>query len=153
MNYESLVPITGIIRNISQSPNNCCNQTITINTPQGINNFVLSPETAVVGSAQLRTGMPVAAFYDSTKPVPLIYPPQFQTELITPLQGDEILSQKPDCQRQFSTLKSLPQHKDTHFKRAALFLSARRKLSACVLLCHDQEHSAPNHSQENNRPL
>ena len=52
--------ITGIIRNISQSPNNCCNQTITINTPQGINNFVLSPETAVVGSAQLRTGMPVA---------------------------------------------------------------------------------------------
>ncbi len=87
MNYESLVPITGIIRNISQSPNNCCNQTITINTPQGINNFVLSPETAVVGSAQLRTGMPVAAFYDSTKPVPLIYPPQFQTELITPLQG------------------------------------------------------------------
>lgn len=94
MNYESLVPITGIIRNISQSPNNCCNQTITINTPQGINNFVLSPETAVVGSAQLRTGMPVAAFYDSTKPVPLIYPPQFQTELITPLQGDETVALK-----------------------------------------------------------
>ena len=47
----------------------------------------------------------------------------------------------PSKGRQFSTLKSLPQHKDTHFKRAALFLSARRKLSACVLLCHDQEHS------------
>lgn len=91
MNYETLVPITGIIQNISQSPNNCCHQTITINTPNGINNFVLSPSTEVVGSAQLRSGMPVAAFYDSSLPVPLIYPPRFQAELIAPLQNDEIV--------------------------------------------------------------
>ena len=75
MNYETLVPVIGIIQNISQSPNNCCNQTITINTPNGVSNFILSPETVVIDSTQLRSGMPVAAFYDSSLPVPLIYPP------------------------------------------------------------------------------
>lgn len=94
MNYETLVPITGIIQNISQSPNNCCHQTLTINTPDGINNFILSPSTTVVGSTQLRSGMPVAAFYDSSLPVPLIYPPQFQAQIITPLQNDETVMLK-----------------------------------------------------------
>ncbi|MCI9081279.1 MAG: hypothetical protein HFI70_02955 [Lachnospiraceae bacterium] len=94
MNYETLVPVTGIIQNISQSPNNCCRQTITINTPDGINNFILSPSTTVVGSTQLRSGMPVAAFYDSSLPVPLIYPPQFQAEIITPLHNDETVMLK-----------------------------------------------------------
>ncbi len=89
MNYETLVPVTGIIQNISQSPGNCCHQTITISTPNGINHFMLSPSTTVVDSTLLRSGMPVAAFYDSSLPVPLIYPPQFQAELITPLRNDE----------------------------------------------------------------
>ena len=50
---------------------------------------MLSPSTTVVDSTLLRSGMPVAAFYDSSLPVPLIYPPQFQAELITPLRNDE----------------------------------------------------------------
>jgi hypothetical protein len=92
MNYETLVPVIGIIQNISQSPNNCCNQTITINTPNGVSNFILSPETVVIDSTQLRSGMPVAAFYDSSLPVPLIYPPQYQAQLITILQNDETVT-------------------------------------------------------------
>lgn len=89
MNYDTLVPVTGIVQNISQNPGNCCIQTITVNTPSGINRFVLSASTAVVGSTQLRIGMPVACFYDSSLPVPLIYPPQYQAELITPLRNNE----------------------------------------------------------------
>ena len=42
MNYENLIPVTGIIRNIAQTPGNCCNQMVTVNTPNGINNFMLS---------------------------------------------------------------------------------------------------------------
>lgn len=92
MNYESLVPVTGIIQSISQSPGNCCSQMITINTPNGVNHFLLSPDTLVIGSAQLRIGMPVAAFYDSSLPVPLIYPPQYQAQIITPLQRNETVA-------------------------------------------------------------
>lgn len=89
MNYETLVPIIGTIRNINQSPGNCCSQAISISTPNEINNVFLSPGTTVIGSTQLRVGMPVAAFYDSSRPVPLIYPPQYDAELITPLRNDE----------------------------------------------------------------
>lgn len=89
MNYQALVPVIGMIRNISQMPGDCCNQMVSINTPNGLNNFVISPNTAIIGNTRLRSGMPVAAFYDSTRPVPLIFPPQYQAELLTPLRGDE----------------------------------------------------------------
>ena len=89
MNYENLVPVTGIVRNISQTPRDCCNQMITINTPNGINNFMLTPGSVVIGDTQLRSGMPVTAFYDGSRPVPLIYPPQFQAEIIAPMRNDE----------------------------------------------------------------
>ena len=92
MNYQNLIPVTGIIRNISQTPGNCCNQMVTVNTPNGINNFVLSPDTAVVGNTQLRTGMPVTVFYDGSLPVPLIYPPQFKAQIIAPMRNDETVT-------------------------------------------------------------
>lgn len=92
MNYENLIPVTGIIRNIAQTPGNCCNQMVTVNTPNGINNFMLSPTTAVIGNTQLRTGMPVTVFYDGSRPVPLIFPPQFQAEIIAPMRNDETVA-------------------------------------------------------------
>lgn len=92
MNYENLMPVTGIIQNISQIPGDCCSQMVTVSTPNGITNFMLSPNTAVIGNAQLRPGMPVAAFYDASRPVPLIYPPQFQAEIITPIRNDETVA-------------------------------------------------------------
>lgn len=92
MNYESLLPIVGIIRNISQTPGNCCNQMISINTTNGPVNFVLSASTVVVDNTRLRPGMAIAAFYDSTLPVPLIFPPQYQAQLITALRGNELVT-------------------------------------------------------------
>lgn len=92
MNYGNLIPVTGIVQNISQTPGNCCVQMITFNTPNGINNFMLSPNTVVIGNTQLRIGMPATAFYDGSRPVPLIYPPQFQAEIIAPMRGDETIA-------------------------------------------------------------
>lgn len=92
MNYQSLVPVIGIIRNISQMPGNCCNQMLSLNTPQGQVNFVISANTSVIGNTRLRSRMAVAAFYDANLPVPLIFPPQYQAELITPLRGDETVA-------------------------------------------------------------
>ena len=92
MNYENLTPVTGIIRNISQVPRDCCNQMVTVTTPNGINNFMLSPNTLIIRNTQLRTGMPVTAFYDASLPVPLIYPPQYRAELIAPMRNDETVT-------------------------------------------------------------
>lgn len=92
MNYESLLPIVGIIRNISQTPGDCCRQMISINTMNGPVNFILSANTVVVDNTRLRPGMAIAAFYDSTLPVPLIFPPQYQAELITTIRGNELVT-------------------------------------------------------------
>lgn len=87
MNYSDLVPVTGTIVNISG--NDCCNQMIAIRTEDGIVNFFITSDTQVINSRMLRRGMRIAAFYDSTLPVPLIFPPQYQAVLITVLGRNE----------------------------------------------------------------
>lgn len=89
MNYESLVPIIGIIQNVSQTPGDCCTQVVSLNTSNGPVNMIISANTFVIDNVRLRPGMAIAAFYDATRPVPLIFPPQYQTELVTALRGDE----------------------------------------------------------------
>lgn len=87
MNYSDLVPVIGTITNISGS--DCCNQMITLNTENGIVHFFLTSDTQVINSRMLRRGMRIAAFYDSSLPVPLIFPPQYNAVLITVLGRNE----------------------------------------------------------------
>ena len=87
MNYSDLVPVTCVIMNISG--NDCCNQMIALRTNDGTVNFFLTPDTLVVNGRLLRRGMRIAAFYDSTLPVPLIFPPQYNAVLITVLGRNE----------------------------------------------------------------
>lgn len=89
MNYKSLTPVTGIIQNVSQTPGACCNQMISLVTSNGPVNFIVSADTFIIDNTRLRPGMMITAFYDSTRPIPLIFPPQYQAELITTLRGSE----------------------------------------------------------------
>ena len=75
--------ITGIIESIRPIRSECCNQTISLRTLNGIINFILSPGTYVTDNTPLRPGMQITAFYDSSQPVPLIYPPQYQAAFIS----------------------------------------------------------------------
>lgn len=84
MAYMDYVPVIGIILNIS-SGNDCCRQMMSLRAGGGIVNFMIGPETLVVDQRQLRPGMQVAAFYDSSLPVPLIFPPQYRAQIITAL--------------------------------------------------------------------
>lgn len=88
MDYTNLVPVIGIIVNITRG-NDCCSQMLSLRTEDGIVNFFLSMDTIVIDSRQLRQGMRVVAFYDNTLPVPLIFPPQYQAQLITQLGRNE----------------------------------------------------------------
>lgn len=84
MDYANLVPIIGIIQNI-ENTRDCCTQRVSIRTSSGIVIMMVSPQTMIVDGIRLRRGMRIAAFYDSSLPVPLIFPPQYQAELITTL--------------------------------------------------------------------
>ena len=84
MAYENFVPVIGIIQNISNG-GDCCTRRVSVRTDQGIINFMVTQETTIIESIRLERGMRIAAFYDSSLPVPLIFPPQYQAQLITTL--------------------------------------------------------------------
>ena len=88
MSYRDYVPIIGTIISISRG-NDCCSQMMTLRTEDGIANFVVSPQTQVIDSRQLRAGMHVAAFYDSSLPMPLIFPPQYRAQIVTTIGRNE----------------------------------------------------------------
>lgn len=88
MAYTDFVPVIGAILNISRG-DDCCSQMVSLRTEAGIVNFVITPQTQVIDNRQLRPGMRVAAFYDSSLPVPLIFPPQYRAQVITALDRNE----------------------------------------------------------------
>lgn len=88
MAYENYVPVIGITLNISRG-NDCCSQMISLQAGNGIVNFMVDSQTQVIDSRKLRPGMRVAAFYDDSLPVPLIFPPQYRAQLVTALGRNE----------------------------------------------------------------
>lgn len=88
MAYTDYVPVIGTILNITRG-NDCCSQRMSLRTENGIVNFIVDSETQIIDSRQLRSGMRVAAFYDSSLPVPLIFPPQYAAKIITVIGKNE----------------------------------------------------------------
>lgn len=81
MANSSFIPVNGVIVGV-RAGDDCCSLIVTLRTPDGISNFIVSPETYVIGEVRLRIGMNVTAFYDGTLPVPLIFPPQYHAVII-----------------------------------------------------------------------
>ncbi len=91
MENLNLVPITGVIQSIRQVSDECCQQMVAIQNSEGINNFVVSPDTYVINTVRLRVGMRVTAFYDANLPAPLIYPPQYNAAIIGRSNANEMI--------------------------------------------------------------
>lgn len=87
MEYENLTPVIGTIVNITDS--DCCSKMLTIRTEEGVVNFVVDSQTLVIDCMQLRQGMRAAAFYDSSEPALMIFPPQYRACLVTVLDRNE----------------------------------------------------------------
>lgn len=88
MDYTNFVPIIGTIINITRG-NDCCSQMMSLRTSNGIVNFTIQQDTIIVDSRQLRVGLTVAAFYDRSLPMILIFPPQYRAQIITVLGRNE----------------------------------------------------------------
>ena len=78
----NLVPITGVIQDITAFGDDCCQRQVSIRNSDGISNFIVGPDTYVINEVRLRPGMNVAAFYDASLPIPLLFPPQYQAVFI-----------------------------------------------------------------------
>ncbi|EOS39913.1 hypothetical protein D3Z53_21525 [Lachnospiraceae bacterium] len=92
MEYANLDPVVGIVLNFTGS--GCCSQMIALRVGEGIVNIVIDSETEVIDCRQLRPGMRVAAFYDKTLPVPMIFPPQYRAVIIAVLGKNEQIALK-----------------------------------------------------------
>ena len=71
--------INGVIREI-QRGDSCCSQILRLDTENGEVRFTVMADTMVIENVRLRRGMRVAAFYDTSLPVPAIYPPQYRAD-------------------------------------------------------------------------
>lgn len=88
MAYRDYKPEIGMIVNVTGG-NDCCSQTMTLRTENGIVNFIITSDTQVIDNRQMQPGLRVAAFYDASLPVPLIFPPQYQAKLVASLGRQE----------------------------------------------------------------
>ncbi len=88
-NYLS---VNGIIQNVSNMSDNCCNLMVTIITENGIVNMIVTPDTYVVNNLRLRRGMSVVAFYDADAPAVLIFPPQYRAAIIAQKSQQETVT-------------------------------------------------------------
>ena len=87
-------PIEGLVTSITplQSGNSgsCCTFLIYIQTMyQETYQVIVSPSTYVLDQKPIRQGDTIIAFYDTTAPMPLIYPPQYQAvAVVLPCSGE-----------------------------------------------------------------
>lgn len=88
MANTTYVPVSGTILNMSRG-NNCCSQMMSVRTNDGMIQFTVNSETLVIDSRQLRSGMQIVAFYDSSLPVPMIFPPQYHAQIVTAVGRNE----------------------------------------------------------------
>lgn len=88
MAYEAYGQINGVIREI-QRGESCCSQLIRLDTENGEVQFIVSADTMVIDSVRLRKGMRIVAFYDTSLPVPAIYPPQYRAEIVTAIRREQ----------------------------------------------------------------
>lgn len=83
--FPGYVPVTGIVQNIINM-HDCCS--IMVSVLVGNNetvNLVIDEDTVVVDNRRIRRGMLIRGFYDASKPVILIYPPQYQAVAVVVL--------------------------------------------------------------------
>lgn len=93
----NLVPVTGIVQNITSMRDNCCELLVSIRNSDGITNFVVGPDSYVINEVRLRPGMSVIAFYDANLAIPLISRPS------TGLSSSDEKIQTKICTRATST--------------------------------------------------
>lgn len=94
MDDQPYASVNGLVRNVTGRTNDCCSQMVSLITENGPVNIIISSNTIVVNNTRLRPGMQITAFYNQNRPVPLIFPPQYQADVVTVRRPDETITLK-----------------------------------------------------------
>ena len=137
MAYETYGQINGVIREI-QRGDSCCSQILRLDTENGEVRFTVMADTMVIENVRLRRGMRVAAFYDTSLPVPAIYPPQYRAEIVTVLRGEQNVKSQ-----------SCDKYHDT--ERAEVYLQSEKHGAVSLLYQYDIQHTADDNAPESDR--
>lgn len=83
-NYSTVYGIVGSVNPFYTTvSDHSCALLISVNTQSmGQINFVVSPQTFVLEQHTFVQGEPIIGIYDTSIPVPLIYPPQYQAVVL-----------------------------------------------------------------------
>lgn len=89
MANSTYTPVTGTIQGVTTLSASCCDQLLTLATTDGVVTFVISSDTYITNNIQLRRGMRATVFYNARLPVPLIFPPRYQAEVVAVVSRNE----------------------------------------------------------------
>ena len=157
MAYEAYGQINGVIREI-QRGESCCSQLIRLDTENGEVQFSVSADTMVIDSVRLRKGMRIAAFYDTSLPVPAIYPPQYRAEIVTAIRREQnvmlnFFDEESDGRRKCTSAEYRTDDEYCDTERTAVYMQTRKYGIACLLHDNHLQYSADDDPTENHRDV
>ena len=150
MAYETYGQINGVIREI-QRGDSCCSQILRLDTENGEVRFTVMADTMVIENVRLRRGMRVAAFYDTSLPVPAIYPPQYRAEIVTVLRGEQNVMLNFFDENLVAEVKSQSCDKYHDTERAEIYLQSEKHGVVSLLYQYDIQHTADDNAPESDR--
>lgn len=74
--------VTGTVTDIIPMSDGCYQMITVMGRDGSVTNFTAGPDTYFVDHVRLTAGMEVQAFYDTSRPAVLIYPPQYQAVVV-----------------------------------------------------------------------
>jgi len=88
MRFPGYVPVTGTVQDVTNMRDCCFVMVSVLASNNEIVNLVINEDTLVVDNKRLRRGMIIRGFYDASRPVILIYPPQYQAVAVVVLREE-----------------------------------------------------------------
>lgn len=88
MRFPGFIPVTGTVQEITNM-RDCCSIMVSVRVSDNETvNLVIDENTVVVDNRRIRRGMVIRGFYDASRPVILIYPPQYQAVAVVLLREE-----------------------------------------------------------------
>ena len=85
MRFPEFIPVTGTVQDVTNM-RDCCSVIVSVRVSNNETvDLVINEDTVVVDNRRIRRGMVIRGFYDASRPVILIYPPQYQAVAVVVL--------------------------------------------------------------------
>ncbi|HZK44079.1 MAG TPA: stalk domain-containing protein [Syntrophomonadaceae bacterium] len=88
---SSFESFTGVVQEITPFGTTEGVKSFAVETENGPSNIIISEDTYIVDNAEITVGTQIIVFYDANKPMLMIYPPQYNPEVIAVINDEVII--------------------------------------------------------------